>query len=254
VTVDSPGITKNDNREFVAENDSVRFQYNFNGINAPIKITIQNKLDVPVYIDWQQSALIVNDKAIAYAPSTVPLDGSFAGSTIRWTSSPYSATSGTLNGELRLPDKIEFIPPHSYITNVPMGVTNQLVLDLPDSVFQKKKVPNVGSDPVNVKHASFTVENSPLQFKSYLTLSFGDKDARPIAFQHSFFISEIYSTGIDPSNFWFSGQNMGDQYYVRQTTGFGRGFGIVGGVALLSAVDALNQSLREKSDHKYPKN
>src|SRR4051812_46882763 len=73
----SSGITTNDKLEFVAENDSLRLVYNFNGANAPINITIQNKLQKPVYIDWQRSALIVNDKAISYVLSELKIEGGF---------------------------------------------------------------------------------------------------------------------------------------------------------------------------------
>ena len=73
--------------------------YNFNGINAPINITIQNKLQVPVYIDWQRSALIVNDKAISYVPGELKINGGFHGGSYNpnYLGSGYSVTGGQIH-------------------------------------------------------------------------------------------------------------------------------------------------------------
>ena len=55
------------------------------------------------------------------------------------------------------------------------------------------------------------------------------------------YISEIYTTGLDPESFWIGTQHRGNQYYVKETTGFGKGFGVVAGVALLTTVAAFEQ-------------
>ena len=100
----------------------MRIQYNFNGADAPINITIENKLDVPLYIDWQQSALIINNKAISYVPNTIPIEEVFNGSTVNWNSNNYSTSSGAISAKAIIPDKFDFIPPQSYIVKNPMGV------------------------------------------------------------------------------------------------------------------------------------
>src|SRR5947209_4687068 len=82
-TIESSTMNKNEKKEFVTENDTLRLVYNFNGINAPINITVQNKLNVPISIDWQRSALIVNDTAISYVPGTVNINGNFSGYSYR---------------------------------------------------------------------------------------------------------------------------------------------------------------------------
>jgi len=241
VTVDSPDASKDANHEFVEENDSIRIRYSFNGMDAPISLTIENKLDVPVFVDWQQSSLIVNDRAISYRAGSVPFEANISGGPGRGL----VFASGNLNGIAGLPLGVDFIPPHSYLSRSPMGLTNQFVTDVPDSIYGRKKVPREGGSPVSVKHASFTPGSSPLQFSSYLTLMFGEKSASPVAFEHSFYISEIYSTGLGPTDFWYGNSFRGDQYCVKKTTAFGKGFGIVGGIALLSAVDALNLRLQQ---------
>ena len=251
VTISGSDIKKNDKQEFIVENDSIRIQYNFNGPDAPINLTIENKLSIPVYIDWQQSALIINDKAISYVPNTVPIEAAFQGTGVNWISynpGRYSTTSGTLNAKAILPDKLDFIPPRSYITKNPMGLTNQIIPHVADSTFHREKLTLIDGSFAATKHASFTETSTPLRFKSYLTLLFGEQSANPMAYQHSFYISEIYSTVSDPESFWFNGsEHRGNQYYVKETTGFGKGFGIVAGVAVLTTVAALEQKTGEKA-------
>ena len=122
-----------------------------------------------------------------------------------------------------------------------MGVTNLFITNVPDSVFHQEKLRLGDGSLVATKHAVFMETFSPLHFKNYLTLVFGEKNAKPMAYQNSFYISEIYTTGLDPESFWVGAQNRGNQYYVKETTGFGKGFGVVSGIALLTTAAALEQ-------------
>ena len=241
VTISGIDVKKNDDREFLIDNDSLMIKYNFNGFEAPINLTIENKLNVPVYIDWRQSALIVNDRAISYVPNTVPVSGSFDGSAITWGSGNVSTGSGNVQMTATFPDNLGFIPPQSFITKNPMGITN-ISFDASDSVFGRKKVtlPD-GSAVVKVRHATFSEKTSPLQFRSYITVRIGEQTATPVSYEQSFYISEIYATGLGPEIFWQNNVARGNQYFVRETTGFGKGFGIVAGAAVITTITALEQ-------------
>ena len=126
MTVNSKNIAANDRREFIMENDSIRVKYNFNGEDAPINVEVQNKLDKPLYIDWSRSALIINDKAISYVPSSVSISGSISASTASWfrPGTGSSFTNGSFSGSVGVPKDMDFIPPGAYKTKTPLGVTN----------------------------------------------------------------------------------------------------------------------------------
>lgn len=241
VTVKGVDINQNEQQEFVVDNDTVMIRYNFNGLNAPINITIENKLNVPVYIDWRQSALIINDKAISYVPNTVPLTGTITGSSVNWNRSNTSTSSGNIEVKAMLNDDLGFIPPRSYINKNPMGVTNKFFSPL-DSAFRHEKLKlNNGFPYARVKHATFSEQSSPLQFRSYLTIIIGDQTAKPVSYDQTFYISDIYATELKPKTFWTNRRSKGNQYYVKETTGFGKGFGVVAGVATFSAIGVLEQ-------------
>src|SRR5205814_10416655 len=105
-------------------------QYNFNGKDAPVNLTIQNKLNVPVYIDWRKSALIINDKAISYVPTMAPITGTINASSYNWNRSFYTS-NGSINAAVALSYQLDIIPPQTYITKSPLGVTNQLIENVP---------------------------------------------------------------------------------------------------------------------------
>jgi hypothetical protein len=227
--------------EFVTENDSVRLQYNFNGENAPINITIYNKLNVPMYIDWQRSALIVQDKAISYVPTEVPIQGSYNGSSVgaavgRGISS--TSSSGSINATAILPEHIAFVPPNSYVTKMPMGVTNRFIENVPDTAWHKERLTDSYGLTLGIKRAAFTDSTSPLHFKSYLTIMVGAEQAKPTVFENSFYVAELITSGQPLESIWINKAYQGNRYFVREATGAGAaatGFVVIAGVAALAA-------------------
>jgi hypothetical protein len=234
-TIESTSINKNDKQEFVVENDTLRLIYNFNGVNAPINISVQNKLNVPISIDWQRSALIVNDTAISYVPGTVDIDGGLHG---------YSYAVN-LHATAHLPEQSAFLPPHTLINKMPMGVTNRIITNVPDSAFHKVRFYAAEGMMVQVKYAKFTETSAPLRFRSYLTVLIGEQPAKPVVYEHSFYISELINSGQPPENIWVANVYRGNQYYVRESTGFGEGstgFGVIAGTAIIAgATEALGE-------------
>jgi len=246
VTITSNDIKTNDKMEFVVDNDSLRLQYSFYGENAPVNITFQNKLNVPMYIDWQRSALIIEDKAISYVPNEVPIQGSINGSTSNYSYNrhvSYGAASGSINATANLPEHIAFIPPNSYVTKLPMGVTNQFLQNIPDSAWHKQHLQDPTGLTVNVKRAFFNEATTPLRFKSYLTVMVGGEQVKPTVFEHTFYVNELLMANEGPEFVWFNKGGRGNQYYVKEYSGAGAaatGFMVIAGVATITA---LSQSV-----------
>jgi len=214
VTVSSTGVAKNDHNEFVVENDSLRLIYNFSGQNGPIKISIYNKLDVPVYIDWQRSAVIVNDKTMPYVPGEVKIEGTYSGSSYNYRPvNGYRSTSGSIQATAYLPPTVDFIPPRAIINKTTINITSGYNAYIPDAEFKKIKYPIVDGFTANVKKAAFTEETSPLHFRSFISYSVGESSARLYTFEHSFFVSEVLSSASSPEMLFMNVGSRGDQYY-----------------------------------------
>lgn len=245
-TVSSARMSMNEKQEFIYENDSVLLLYNFNGPNAPVNITIQNKLQVPLYIDWKKSALIINDQAVSYVPSEMRIEGGINSSSYNSGTRTNNTTYGTgsLNATVSLPPSIDFIPPQSFFTRSPIGITDRQIQNVPESAFHRLKYQAAEGYELNVKAAVFTEETSPLRFKSYLTMMVGEATAKPVSFEHSFFLSQLISTGQPPGVIYLNNTNRGNQFYISRSTS-GTGAAVVLGVMAAASVTYMAAKLSE---------
>src|SRR5215211_6890458 len=75
-TVSSNYLSKNEENEFIAENDTLKIVYHFSAYNSSVKLTLYNKTNEPLEINWKKSALIINEKATSYYSPNLLLNGS----------------------------------------------------------------------------------------------------------------------------------------------------------------------------------
>lgn len=206
VTVDSP-IKSKDSHAFIVENDTVRLAYDFSGQQGPVTITIYNKLSIPLYVDWSKSALIVGDERIPYHSNNSTINADLTSTGLQ--NSTYRTAS--LAGVIKSDDAFSFIPPQSLVKE------RQRILK-PD-LFKLSNIPSVPeNDKVNgmkVTSFPFTRENSPLIFRSFLTLSTDQRFNSPIYFDHRFWVSEVRQTLAEPTNFVY----QSDRFYIRGYVG-----------------------------------
>lgn len=222
-TVSSSNLDMNDLQEFEFANDTVRIVYNFNGENAPVNITIENKLRVPIFIDWHNSSLILNGRSVSYAPLQINIEGTTHASSYNYGNGGggYSSGSGNLNAVASLPPSVDFVPPYSYFTRNSIGITNKFNDDVPAAAYQKVHYAVTDGYSIPVKAAVFTESSSPLRFRSYISLSIGNRDAFPIAYEHSFFVSQLIRSSQGPGTIWANGVHRGNQYYVQKISNGG---------------------------------
>jgi hypothetical protein len=237
---------------FNVENDSVKISYSFYGNNAPVSIQVFNKSDKPLYIDWQSSAVVIGEKTISYANKNVPIRGDISGTTDTYNTGnrrstvypQYSYSSGSINAVAKLPDNVTFIPPHAQSNNVPLNITNGFI-NIPDSVLHKDQIGLIeqySTVPVNVKTASFTKENSPLVFKSFLTVyTMQNNQPKPTLYEQEFFVSKLVNSSNNPKNLTDYQVQRGDYFISSKKTGYAKvmtGIGVaaaVGGIAVAGA-------------------
>jgi len=244
ITVASPDISQNSQHQFVAENDTMKLTYDFNGSNGPVHITVFNKLDKPLLIDMNRSALIVNDKAISFYSGKVELMASLNTSTYRsYIPGIVSTSSGTVSATGTLPAGMIFIPSGSYITQSPLVITNQNLENIPDDKFHTERYTADDQSVYKMKTAGFTAASSPLVFRTYLTFVQDDADKKAITWQHSFYVSEVKQSTAGPYNVNFS--NAGDQFYVSKVNNGAQVAGTAAVVAVVATAAAVGANNRK---------
>lgn len=247
-TVSSSNLSMNDLQEFEFVNDSVRIIYNFNGYNAPVNITVENKLKVPVFIDWHNSSLIINGRSVSYVPVQMKIEGTTENSSYNrgYRGSGYGSSYANLSAVASLPPSVDFVPPYSYFTRNPIGLTDRFIENMPAEAYQKVHYSVTEGYSIPVKAAVFTEGSSPLRFRSYLSLSIGNRDALPVAYEHSFFVSQLIRSSQGPGTIWADGNHRGNQFVIMKSSSGGAVAGIlVTGVITtaalaVSAANAVN--------------
>lgn len=228
-------------RDFIQETDSVKIAYSFNGEDAPVSITIYNKMDEPLLVDWTRSALIIDDAATSYYDAKATVQGETAGESYRWNGR-WSDSYGVFAGEFTLPKGVDFIPPKSKVEKTPLKLSNFPFDRIPADEYRKNEYPvsNGGTTLLRIK--DFTPEDTPLAFRSYLTLYTADKEGKPdkvSTFERSFYVSKLLKTGnVPPTEFREEQRWAGDFFYVRKIKGVRAGL-IIGTVAVATAVVAV---------------
>lgn len=203
----SSSIEKEDSNALVVETDTLKIMYAFNGEQGPVKISIFNKLNSPLYLDWSKSALIVGDIRRSYWANQSTLEGN-VNSTDTRLSRTYSQQDASFNGIITSRESMAFIPPHSWANEYQINLSPSSINPAtPGARYNTEKV-----NGINVKTYQYNEGNSPLRFRSFLTLSLKQDMSTPIYLDHSFWVSEIAETEITPDNF----PNQNDQFYIKK--------------------------------------
>jgi archaellum component FlaF (FlaF/FlaG flagellin family) len=194
VTVNS-NLKKNENKEFSVENDTVSIKYKFSGENFKLSQTIYNKLQVPLYVDWLKTNIIVNGNQIS--------------------DSIYEDQAG-------------YIAPKSRITIVSNPLMEEFINLKPLETIPQAIV-NKGENN-DWTLLTFDKTTTPLYFRNFITLTTHDDFTYPMNIDNSFWFSEILQSNSGPSS---DTKKRLDQFYLRRTTGFGKVLGWTAGVAVI---------------------
>lgn len=217
-TVSSP-LKQNLKREFVHENDSIQVVYNFHGSGGPIKISVYNKLDTPVFVNWRMSSLIVDGLSRSYQDNVSTIQGNTSGTEIDW-SSDFSTTNLTFSGSVSHDEDLSFIPPGRFVSMTPTTL-NLGFLPTPPNIKPVNKVVRTISGNSTGRSYLYASENSPLRYQSYLTYSTDANFATIATVEDSFWISELMVTLNKPSNILNMEDRQADTFYNSKVTGFG---------------------------------
>lgn len=232
-TVTGSNIKQDSNYHFVAENDTLLMAYNLNGYNGPVKVSIYNKMDKPIYVNWKKSAIILEDKAISYYSPDQPLNGTI--NSTEWQSgNGVSSQSGSIQAIVKGQEGIEFIPPHSRKDKTALTLITGFIREIP--LDQMKRVYLDGDEQLpKVRSMDFSKESSPVNFRSYLTFSISGNATDEFSFEHFFYVSHLFVSTLNPANIP-SKQNKGDCFYTSQSSGFTKGMGVLVGVGLFAGL------------------
>lgn len=214
-------VPQNDDGSFTTEKDDIIVTYSFVDKGGSVVYDVYNQSNDPVFVDWTKSVLIAEDHALQYSRSS--------GKTKTYQFSDISdvvASEGqSISVEkIVLPQDALFIPPHSRVSYSPVSLCNVYNMKLPKSVYKKVQV---GGTDINGVY--FTPQDSPLLFRSYLTVVNGKSYAETV-FEDIFYISSAYKTLSKNDILMELVRKRGDTFYIYEKSRAGK---IIGWTALI---------------------
>ncbi|MGQ1784186.1 MULTISPECIES: hypothetical protein [unclassified Saccharicrinis] len=214
--------------DFFYENDTLQIVYSFAGKGALMTIDIFNKLDKPIFINWNQSSVVVNGITTSLN-SQVWGAGDLSGLTEEYIDGDGTFTSSTTINNLTSAraNSNEYIPTKSQFSIYYDLGQNQFLKTISKDSTLRTNVILANSEPLTIKEHLFIRETSPFKFRCIITYS-DDIDANnKYCASNEFWVSSIFRTT--------SGnvKNREDTFYNSKTTDFGN---FMTGVATVAVI------------------
>lgn len=207
-------------RGFLWENDTVSVQYFFSGRNCPVTINVYNKLSQPLYVYWNNSAVVFRDgtRLRLWNDNVEIKSKQKVGKRIKEVKT--KVTKGTR-------EAVSVIPPMGHVSERPISLTSAFVMPL--LLKFKEHIPEGDSDNAKAEKFNYKRDESPFIFRFMLSLSTADV-SRPIHLDHLFWASNIVLTMLNSS----SVPEADNRFYVSRKNIFGRPTNHVGSAAFIA--------------------
>jgi hypothetical protein len=176
-------LHQNEKKEFITENDTVMIKYSFAGEDFPITLTIFNKLNQPLYIDWDRSVVVINNLQV--------------------------------NGPFFHENQANFISPLSSVIVTSNKLRSEFIKVDNNDPGIKFSFTDGGASGTKY---TFDEKTTPLFFRNILALTPNEDYSIPTFFDYSFWVSDIIQTSAGSSPMPYESLN---RFFIRKTTAAG---------------------------------
>ncbi|GEM_PF-703221 len=223
---------------FTYSNDTLDINYTFAGENCPLRLNIYNKADCPLYINWNQSAIIINGESFPLNPFKASHYTQYSEVSTKFHYNTY--TSGSSSGQIIHNDRSGFIPPKAGLNLNEINICSSFLSTVHAQKQSKKQVTSNNGQASNITEYEFSKEASPLQFRCYLSYS-TEPDKEWNCIDTEFWVASIFKvTDLRMAD-------NGSQFYITKSTGAGTALGVVALVGLTAiAVNNDNSDLHDE--------
>lgn len=188
--------------------------------------------------------MIYEGKATSFVPDQIKFSGNVSSST--WDNWTPTNTESTMSGTVQNPKNVTFIPPNAGFETVLRSFNPDIFNSLSDAIYTESDYLSTAYGSTKVRAGSFDQNNSPLSFRTYLTLYTQEgRDNKVFSFDRNFYVSKSIKTSARPQNYFEYTTLPGNVFYHSKATAYGKtmtGVAVVGLVAGAAAVQpAENQ-------------
>lgn len=195
--------------QWISDNDTLLIAYSFWAEGGKLACVIFNKTDRQLFIDWKNSAFIVNDRKVelwrdAVEFSSTSKGSSFSSQTTKSTTgngfnwewltrsiaSQYSV--GITTGTIVTNERVTSIPPKSYIGLERFTFLNDILFPLEghsETILEDSYVKKGQQE--KIKKSTFDKTSSPLRLRLFIAYAFTENMHAPLSINDSFWLSSI---------------------------------------------------------------
>lgn len=182
-----------DKEGLVYQDSIIKLSYDFYSPSGVMSFQIVNNFEEPIYIDWKNSIYIRNNKErIPYWADESELAANL--------------NAGSIHGNIIKRERISFLPPNTELYMARFILASEF-FDMNNSeVSMENKTWRESNKKIKVYHSSYNEENTPLDFRNFITISLTEDFADPIYYDFRFWISDLIQANAK--------QIIGDHFYL----------------------------------------
>lgn len=204
-------------KNYVYENDTLKITYSFWAEGGVMAFIVENKLDIPIYIDWKKSAFISTKNKLDYysdrevtnskgAAASSPFLYQYAYDWTKW----YPVTLGVSESTSikYKEERITFIPPHAASERASFNIFPKKYI-----IMDNVKKTQLGDSKAKGKVVSFTKDDAVITFRNFLTYSTKESFDKESYVSNEFFVRKVLEVGQGH----LDGYENSQRFYVRVT-------------------------------------
>jgi hypothetical protein len=186
------------NDKFFYENDTIKVTYYFWGNRGIMQISIFNKKDFPIYIDWNKSIMQVNTDKLIYAyeanltPDNAKLYKAYLHEGRNLSSMDYEAQYQMGSTDKKKVETVTEVKAKGFYMSLRYHITSTYSYKFDDNATAVSETRSDNSrETTDVYQAAFDSTNSPLKFSSKLTYSTNKDFVTEKVISNSFWVSKV---------------------------------------------------------------
>jgi hypothetical protein len=181
--------------KYVFENDTVRITYSFWAHHGQFGFSIQNKLSIPIYVDWKKSNLVYNNGPNVYWTEETVIKTNSITTGIGFRGS-YGVAVGsarkTEESVIRPKERITFLPPSSIIERNEYAIDNAAYYFMNPDIKGETVAHDAKPGKTTIVYKqSFTENVSPIKLTNFLTLSTKESFENEWFIENTFYLKEV---------------------------------------------------------------
>lgn len=204
-------VKKTPEGQFLYEDELLKITHSFTGEDAPVDITIFNKQDVPLFVNWNKSALVLGDQAFPY-------DGGLKTRFDVSDSAFYSDIFHKITALDTLTIKtaptagpVVRVESHAELLKHTFRIGHRFY-QVEDWKYGVGSIKTKNGHQAGVKQVGYEANNSPLKFSSYITI-YTSKSQNPISYKFNFYVKDLVKTNLSPQEISPEILGKGDTFY-----------------------------------------